>query len=543
MPASFLNRARPVLDRLGLGRALCLLACLASSLSASSCSVVVNTKERASCDTSSECTARYGEPSACVNSACTQLLSKECTEVWPANALSEENVVLIGFMGALQGSYASYGTPPKEGAELALQEIELNANGLPAPTTSNSVRGQRHLAMLVCDHGSDPSRVARHLVEDAHVPVIIGGSFSSTTLQLFDDVARPAGVLVLSPSATSPALTLHDDDGLLWRTAPSDVVQAELLKFLVVDVQDALHRTGVLADGQSAKIAMPTKSDSAGLGLAAAAAGVDADSPSPAPAVRAGLPDQYPNPDDPESGQINWRPFIDNIVNYSPHIILAMGTGEFVTNMMQGIEENWDTTQPRPWYLLPEGDRVTELTDKVAQNPSYALNERVLGTAPGARRSPLYNGFLTRFESAFNQREPGNLAEFGYDAAYLVAYAIAIANKSTPSGRELAEAMKHVSCQNMTKVPAGPGNFSGYFTTAANAGCINFDGASGPLDFNPDTGEALSDIAMWCVRRNQNASYSFEPPLDSYYSVAESAVIEGKPALDLSKPGWCTPNP
>jgi len=400
--------------------------------------------------------------------------------------------------------------------------------------------------MLVCDHGSDPSQVARHLVEDANVPVIIGASFSSTTLQIFDDVAHAANVLVLSPSATSPALTTHPDDGLLWRTAPSDVVQAELLKFLAVDVEHALQQRNVLPAGKNAKIAMPTKNDSAGLGLAAAATSINPDSPTPAPVVDVGLPDQYPNPDaQPANQPVDWKPHIQSILDYTPDIILAMGTGEFVINMMPAIEGGWDPSLPRPWYLLPEGDRVSQLTDWVAQNPGYGLSERILGTAPGARRSALYEGFRTRFLMAFNQREPGNLAEFGYDAGYLVAYAIAIANQPEPSGRQLAEAMKQMSCLDRAPVPAGPGSFSGYFTTAARVGCINFDGASGPLDFNPDTGEALSDIAMWCVRPTTGANFSFEPTLDSYYSVEQSAVavVPGKAPLDLSANGWCKPAP
>jgi len=497
--------------------------------------VIVDTKEREACTSSAECTARFGEPSACVNTECTKLLTPECTEVWPANAMSQDNVMLIGFMGALAGDFASYGTPTKEGAELALSEIEVAGNGLRPPTDSKV--GQRHLAMLICDHASDPVRVARHLVNDANVPVIIGDSFSTPTLDMFDKVALPAGVLVLSPSATSPALTDHEDEGLLWRTSPSDVVQAETLKFLLVDVVDALHQTNDLAAGKSPKIAMPYKDDSAGRGLASGATTTNQDSAHPAPVVNPGLPDLYP---DPDKETVNWQEHIQKILRYSPNIILAMGTGEFVSQMMQGIEDQWSLSEPRPWYLLPEGDRVTELQTLVAKNPGLHLNERILGTAPGARRSPLYSGFATRFRGAFDNRDPGNLAEFGYDAAYLVAYAIAIANKPSPVGRELASALQHVSCKDMgkTNVPVGPGDFSRYFTAAANQACIDFEGASGPLDFNPDTGEALSDIATWCMRPNSDGSFGFEPPLEGYYSVEAGGIIDSHPP-DLSQAGWC----
>jgi ABC-type branched-subunit amino acid transport system substrate-binding protein len=511
-----------------------LLACGACLLAVASCSVLVNTKDREGCSSSTECTARFGEPSACVNAACTKLLTPECTEVWPRDALSQDNVLLVGFMGALSGGPDDYGVPTKEGAQVALHEIEATVNGLPPPTGSTV---QRHLAMLICDHGSDPSRVARHLIEDANVPVIIGASYSSATLKLFDEVARPAQVLVLSPSATSPALTAHDDDGFLWRTSPSDIVQAETMKFLVADVEKVLRDTGVLADGQNAKIAMPTKADSAGLGLAAAATSVNADSEHPAPALNPGLPDQYP---DPAAEAVDWQPHIQKILNYAPHIILAMGTTEFAASMMQGIESGWKNSKYRPWYVLPEGDRFDGLANLVALNAGSDLGQRIIGTAPGARRSSLYAGFETSFEGTLHH-EPGNLAEFGYDAAYLVAYAIAIADTVSPTGRELRDAMKLMSCGGKTRVPAGSDRFGFYFRQAQTDKCIDFDGASGPLDFNPETGEALSDIGMWCVRRNSDGSYGFKPPLGNYYSVEKGAIIDSDPPLDLSASEWCAP--
>jgi hypothetical protein len=101
--------------------------------------------------------------------------------------------------------------------------------------------------------------------------------------------------------------------------------------------------------------------------------------------------------------------------------------------------------------------------------------------------------------------------------------------------------MKVMNCQDKTAVPAGPDRFGFYFRQAQVDKCINFDGASGPLDFDNETGEALSDIATWCVRRNSNGSYGFDPPLGGYYSAENQAVIESDPPLDLSSNEWCAP--
>jgi branched-chain amino acid transport system substrate-binding protein len=42
-------------------------------------------------------------------------------------------------------------------------------------------------------------------------------------------VARPNGIGMISPSATSPALSTAEDDGLFFRTAPSDARQGEIM--------------------------------------------------------------------------------------------------------------------------------------------------------------------------------------------------------------------------------------------------------------------------------------------------------------------------
>ena len=515
--------------KLGWARGAALLALLTTLLPVLGCDAIVDTSKRAPCATHAECTQRFGEPSACIESSCVKLLSEECSEVLPAGVLEKDNVILFGFMGALKGDFASYGTPTKEGAQLAFEEVETSLNGIPGVGN----QGQRHVGMLVCDHGADPKKVARHLTEDVKVPAIIGPSFSGVTLQVLD-VTVPAQTLLISASATSPALTDVADDGLFWRTCPSDVVQAELLKSLLVNVGDSLHTSGVVPMNAEPRVALLYKDDSAGRGLQLAATTMQ-DAPGAAPAVVNAYQDKYPSS---EPDTVDWTPHVNGVIDDQPNVILALGTSEFAQYLMPPIEAKWNGNSP-PWYLLPEGDRVVELTKYVATMPGLNLPSRVIGTAPGARKSPLYTQFAGRFSGTFDHRQPGNLAEFAYDAAYLLLYATAISGQSSPTGPQLAEALKHVHC-GTTTVDAGPStDFNTLFGLAASTKCIDFEGASGPLDFNTDTGEAISDIAMWCLRA-QGAGVTFDPPLDSYYSASEQRIVwkNDKP-LDFTQPNWC----
>jgi branched-chain amino acid transport system substrate-binding protein len=62
---------------------------------------------------------------------------------------------------------------------------------------------------------------------------IMGADCSGVTGAILANVAVPNGIVMISPSATSPALSTAEDNGLFFRTAPSDarqgVVMAEIL--------------------------------------------------------------------------------------------------------------------------------------------------------------------------------------------------------------------------------------------------------------------------------------------------------------------------
>lgn len=63
---------------------------------------------------------------------------------------------------------------------------------------------------------------------------VIGAASSGVSLQFIDQVVG-AGVIQFSPANTSDAFTTYDDNGLYFRTAPSDVLQGEVLGNLIAE--------------------------------------------------------------------------------------------------------------------------------------------------------------------------------------------------------------------------------------------------------------------------------------------------------------------
>ena len=63
----------------------------------------------------------------------------------------------------------------------------------------------------------------------------MGADCSGVTGAILQNVARPNGIVMISPSATSPGLSTAEDNGLFFRTSPSDARQGEVLASILAE--------------------------------------------------------------------------------------------------------------------------------------------------------------------------------------------------------------------------------------------------------------------------------------------------------------------
>ena len=106
---------------------------------------------------------------------------------------------------------------------------EVSSSGLLLDgSTVASVRGDS-----TCIDAGAATAAAERLITSDGVKGIVGADCSGVTGAILQNVAMPNGIVMISPSATSPALSTAEDNGLFFRTAPSDarqgVVMAEIL--------------------------------------------------------------------------------------------------------------------------------------------------------------------------------------------------------------------------------------------------------------------------------------------------------------------------
>lgn len=146
----------------------------------------------------------------------------------PGLAQTDEAVkigVLFGFTGPIESL-----TPPMaDSAELAFQEVSDSGRFLGGKTIE-SVR-----ADSTCTDAGAATASAERLVTSDNVAAILGADCSGVTIAVANNVAVPKGIALVSPSATSPALSTIDDDGLFFRTSPSDARQGKVLAQVIKD--------------------------------------------------------------------------------------------------------------------------------------------------------------------------------------------------------------------------------------------------------------------------------------------------------------------
>ena len=133
--------------------------------------------------------------------------------------------VLLGFTGPLETTVPGMAA----GAELAIKEVSDSGKFMGGSTVT-PVRGD-----TTCVDAAAAQSAAERLVTSEKVAAIMGGDCSGVTGAVLQNVARPNGVGMISPSATSPALSSAEDDGLFFRTAPSDARQGEIMADILSD--------------------------------------------------------------------------------------------------------------------------------------------------------------------------------------------------------------------------------------------------------------------------------------------------------------------
>ncbi len=361
--------------------------------------------------------------------------------------------VKIGFLGGFTGPIESLAPPIFEGAKVAIAQIN-NQGGLfdgdiitmPSADTT-------------CVDASAASNGADRLVNTEGVTAIVGALCSGSTIAAANNVAVPANVLMVSPASTSPALTGLNDNDLVYRTAPSDAYQGEILANL-------LKSKGI------DEIVITYVNNDYGKGFA--------------DALENAFSGEVTAKEAHEDGKADYRAELGSLASTGTEtlVVLAYADGSGQTILRQAYESGDFVT-----YVGGDGMVGQKLIDAVGAD----VLDGMIATKPGIPEVPGLNAF----EKAMTSLALDPKAVFAgqaYDAAFLLALAIEENGSTDKDG--LSAALRKVSSAPGDIVL--PGEWEKAKKLIAAGKDINYQGASGNHEFdsNGDVPGIIVEMAV-----------------------------------------------
>ncbi|MDJ0393169.1 ABC transporter substrate-binding protein [Rhodococcus sp. G-MC3] len=404
----------------------------AASLALFGCS---SSDDSSSSDSSSAASSGSSEAEATVSTDCTP-------EQATAGATPVTTPLVVGTLLPATGSLAFLGPPEVAGVQLGVDEV--NAGG--------GVLGQP-VQLIQGDSGDTTTDTANTTVDRllaGGADVIVGAASSSVSLKVIDKISS-AGVVQFSPANTSDQFVCYPDKGQYFRTAPTDVLQAQALSQLIAE--DGAQRVSILAlnDPYGTGLASNTVKNLEDAGIAS---------------------DQIQKIIyDPNAQSFNAE--VDDVKNFAPDAVAIVGFEESAKIITRMHEVGIGPSDGTGVYGV-DGNMGNALGDSVAAG----LLDTMRGTTP---LTDVGTAFQDRLKTVDPALVDFNYAGESYDAVIISALAAEQA-KST-AGTDIA-----ADINSVTKDGEKCTTYAQCLPLAQAGTDIDYDGVTGTLNFS-DAGE------------------------------------------------------
>ena len=435
-------------------------------------------------------------PAVCVRKPiphCEALLSEDCHTV-TGDYLNDQAIV-IGSLFSTTGPTAATNLPRQQSAALAVEQIN-DAGGIPGGSTSAN---GRPLVMVSCDETALLVRAATHLVDDLHVPAIVGPNTSQDTLDVSTKVTVKAGTVVMSPTGVASSIANLSDDDLTWLMVPSDIQRAPLM----INQINAIE-TQIKADDSSkanVKLGIVFRNDALGNGTRQGLDNLILNGKSIADAYNLNT---YVKIDPYNGADPDQQAIVTKYLTFKPDIIVLAGTAEAITKVMVPLEAQWPAADPRPQYVLIDSTKVPELLTATTGAGNDDLRHRIRGTGitPGPTGMNTPAETFTAFQLDYSVRYGASATISGmgpaHDAAFAIGCALAATRTQEVSGSSVKEGLRKLA-GGATKLKASGQNVLLAFQKLAAGEKITAVGTFGMLDWDVNGAVQGGTLEIWCI--------------------------------------------
>lgn len=359
----------------------------------------------------------------------------------------------IGYLADFSGPLAEFGPAIQTGIDLAVKHINDagGVNGMP-------------IEVVVGDDKTDQTAAteeARRLIEVEGVSAIVGPLASGVTIAVAESVARDAGVVVISPSATSPGVTTANDGGFLFRSTTSDAAQGVVLADLARE--EGIESVGVLY-----------LNDAYGQGLADAfteAFGSDNVTSSSF-----------------EDGQASYLAELQAAAEGGSDTLVAIGYPTQAQVFIREALENGLFSN----FLFVDGTKSLDLVEAIGAD---AL-EGMVGTAPtGGPATDARQAWDAAYTEEVGEIPNLPFIREAYDA--VVAIALAAEYADSHEGEAIRDALATVAAPGGETFLPGAEGVAAALAAVANGDDIDFEGSATTLNWD-DVGDVTTGyIGIW----------------------------------------------
>lgn len=368
----------------------------------------------------------------------------------------------IGTILPQTGSLAFLGPPEFAGIDLAVEEIN----------EAGGVAGEC-VEVIHEDSGDTTTDVASQSADSLiaqNVDAVIGSASSGVSFQFIDKLYEE-GIVQISPANTSPEFTTYEHGDYYFRTAPSDILQGRVLA------------DQIIADG-NASVAILALQDSYGTGLADS---VEEN------VIEFGGEVVMKTIYDPNAAEFSAE--VSELAAADADAVVLISFNEF-TNLAPELVESNLGPQNLGWYMV-DGN----LSNYGDQFPEGML-EGAKGTYPGADPA----GLRDRLLEVDPELTDYTYAIEAYDATMLLALA------AEAGGAHDSETIKE-NLVDVSREGTECTDYAGCLELLENDEDIDYNGASGPIEFSPEGDITAATIGVYeylADNTYENIDYRFQ---------------------------------
>ncbi|WP_435363825.1 ABC transporter substrate-binding protein [Haloarchaeobius sp. DYHT-AS-18] len=361
--------------------------------------------------------------------------------------------IKYGVLMPVTGDLSSVGQPIRDGATLPGKQLNNNDD---FGTT---------IDFQVEDTATSPQTGinAANTLVNAGYPGVCGPASSGVNIQVSNQVFIPNEVVGCSPSSTSPSVTTLEDDGYIFRTAPSDALQGQVMA-----------QVGTSSIGASSAATLYVNNDYGQLLSQSFADAFKKEGGSVQKQVAF------------EKEQSSYSSKLRQALTNSPDLLVVIGYPASGVQLFKDYYADFAGDGSEEQILVTDGLQDPAMQQKIG-NPM----ENVTGTAPQPS-GPAADAFANLYKDEYG-RAPGIFNAHAYDASATLILANAAGGEN--SGSVVRDNMQAIANPGGMEVTAS--NLAEGVQAAMDGDDVNYAGASSAVDYDDNGDMKAVTYSVW----------------------------------------------